>query len=297
MKKNATIGSSAFCLLIILQSILYGFGDPISKVAYEAMPVYSLLSLRYLIALAVVMVFAGRRIYRGLQQCSIKDWLLPSFCMAASYILNNVALNLTAATSVAFIRSLSVVMTPLLALLVFRNKSRWQLIPILICIVFGLYLLCGLGGLSGFGWGEILSLLAALTAAGALVFSGHALKKMDALTLTTVQTAVSALLATIFAFAFDGGWNLHITTPGIWGVILYLAIGCTLIGYLLQNVALTKLSNHTVALLQCSCPVMTAVFAFILLKETLSFAGFIGAAVILLCVIAATLMERKESKD
>ena len=43
---------------ILLQSALYGFGDPISKAAYEVVPLYSLLSARYLIALAFLVLFS-----------------------------------------------------------------------------------------------------------------------------------------------------------------------------------------------------------------------------------------------
>lgn len=43
-------------LLVLLQGVLYGFGDPISKVAYEVMPVFSLLTVRYLIATVFMML-------------------------------------------------------------------------------------------------------------------------------------------------------------------------------------------------------------------------------------------------
>ena len=33
------------CCFILLQDLLYGFGDPISKFAFDVMPVYSMLSL------------------------------------------------------------------------------------------------------------------------------------------------------------------------------------------------------------------------------------------------------------
>lgn len=293
MKIQLKTGTAFFCMLILLQSILFGIGDPISKAAYEAMPVYSLLSLRYLIAMAVLFLFAGKKVWCGFKKYHIKDWLLPSICMALSYILNNVGLQLTAATSVAFLRSLSVVITPILAWLIYRKTCNKKLIPILIFIVVGLYLLCGLGGLSNFGWGEIVSLLAALMVAGSLVFGEKALQQMDALTLTAAQTLVSAIIATVCAFAFNGGWNLHIPTPSIWFTIFYLGIVCTIIGYLLQNVALKGISDRTVALLQCSCPVLTAFFSFLILGELLSPAGMIGAAIILICVIAATLLKEK----
>ena len=54
MKTSQKITISPACGLILLQSLLYGFGDPISKEAYGVMPVCSLLSIRYLLALALL---------------------------------------------------------------------------------------------------------------------------------------------------------------------------------------------------------------------------------------------------
>ena len=281
------------CFLILLQSLLYGFGDPISKFTFDVMPVYSLLVLRYSMALVVLLLLFGKRIWKGLKQCSVKDWILPTLCMAGAYVVNNIALDLTAATSVAFLRSLATVMTPLLALAAYRRTYRWQHIPIQCLVVVGLYLLCGLGGLSGFGLGEVLSLLSALLLAGSLVFGEHALERVDPITLSTLQVAASVLMATICAPIFNGGLHLELTTPTIWAIITYMAIGCTLAGYLLQNAALTTLSSRTAALLQCACPVLTAVFSRFVLGERLSVAGVIGAVIILICVVAETLLENE----
>lgn len=282
-------------LLIFLQSALYGFGDPISKAAYDVMPVYSLLSVRYLIALAFLLLLFGRRIWAGLRRCSPKVWLLPSLCIGGAYVVGNIALELTAATSVAFLRSLTTVMTPLLAWAIYRRKYGKKHLPIQLLVVAGLYLLCGLGGLSKFGAGELFALLSALLLAGSLLFGERALDQVDPITLTALQTAASAAMALLCALFFDGGWHFEGATPSVWGVIVYLAILCTVAGYLLQNAALGFLSSRTVALLQCFCPVMTAFFSRLVLGETLSAAGVVGAVLILVCVIAETLMN--DEKD
>lgn len=275
---------SVFCSLILIQNLLYGVGDPLSKVAYEVMPVYSLLTIRYSIALILLILYGRGRILKELKACPVKIWLLPSLCIAGCYILSNVALGLTAATSVAFLRSLTTVMTPLLAYAAYRTRYHWMHFPVQALIVLGLYLLCGLGGLSGFGLGEILTLLSALLMAGALVFGGHALAQISAITLTTVQTAASVLLALICSILFDGGIVYSSATPPVWGIILYLGICCTLAGYMLQNKALERIPSRTVALLQCLCPVMTAIFSFLLLGEKLSGPGILGAVILLFCV-------------
>ena len=257
-------------LLILLQSLLYGFGDPITKKAYRVMPVFSLLAVRYMIAFAVLILLFGKRVRQNLRAVPVKDWLLPSVCIGLTYILNNLALKLTAATSVAFLRSLSTVITPLMAFILFRDSFDRRHIVIHLAVVVGLYLLCGYGGLNGFGVGEALTLTAACFMAGALVFG--------------------ALFASML---FDGGVRIGQATPKVWAIILYLALACTLTGYLLQNLALEKIPARAVSLIQCTCPVMTAVFSFLLLGERLAAVGMIGAVIILFCVAGESVFGSK----
>lgn len=271
LKKGISLRWLPF-FFIFLQSVLYGFGDPISKAAYEVLPVFSLLTVRYGIAFLFLLLIFNKRIVQGIKAASLKDWLLPSLCIGGSYVLSNIALELTAATSVAFLRSLSTIMTPLLALAVYRKKFGKKHVPVQLLVIVGLYLLL----------------------AGSLIFGEKALDRVDPVTLTALQALTSFVLALVCAFAFDGGMQLGAATPTVWGIIVYMAIGCTVAGYLLQNAALGHISSRTVALLQCICPVLTALFSRILLDERLSLLGMVGAVIILLCVAAETLMKDDE---
>lgn len=279
-------------LFLLLQDLLYGFGDPISKVAYDSIPVFSLLCVRYWIAAAALLALFGKKVLSELRQCRWQALLPPCLCIAGTYLLNNLAIKLTAATSVAFLRSMSTVMTPLLAWLLLRKKYHWKHLPVLAVVLAGLYLLCGFGGLSAFGAGEVLTLVSSALMASALVFAGPAMQEVSALTLTTAQSLSSALLATVAAFAAEGGIHMENADPKILLIIVYLAIFCTLAGYLLQNLALRALSAGTVSLLQCACPVMTAVFSYFILREQMTAAGLCGAALILAGVAAETLLSR-----
>lgn len=277
-------------LLIVLQSLFYGFGDPISKIAYEVTPVYTLLSIRYSIAFIVLAVIFGRRILITLRTTPLRIWLIPGLCISMSYLIGNVALAMAPATSVAFLRSLSIVLTPALAFIFYRTRCRWQHLAVQVLSLAGLYLLCVKGGLSGFGLGEMLAICDAILRASALVFSLKSLDSVDPVSLTALQAGCSAVLATGACFLFEGGLNIEPITPLAWAIILYLAITCTLLGYLLQNLALTRISDRAVALLQSLAPVMTAVFSFILLGERLSGAGIAGSAIIIFCVITSTMI-------
>lgn len=280
--------------LIVLQSLIYGFGDPISKIAFEVTPLYTMLSVRYSIAFIAAFLLFRKSVMKTLKTVPVMAWLLPGLCMGLSYVLNNIALSLTEATSVAFLRSLSVVFTPLLAFVIYRQRYRIAIILIQIMVLPGMYLLCVRGGMSGFGAGEAVSLAAAVMSAGALVSSRRYLGEVDPAAMTTLMAGCSAALALAGSFLAEGGIHLETTTPKAWLIILYLGIACTLFGYLMQNLALTKISERSVALLQSLCPVLTAVFAFLLLGERLNASGLAGAALIILCVTLATVLAPEE---
>ena len=290
MKEYGGISKRQAEALIVLQSLVYGFGDPISKIAFEVTPVYTMMTVRYLIAFAVSFTVFHKRITRTIKTVPVKAWLIPGICISLHYILNNVALALTDATSVAFLRSLSIVITPAFAFLVYRTSYKWQHIVLQILVLPGMYLLCVRGGLSGIGTGEAVALVAAFMSAGALVFSKRYLDMVDPVSMTALMAGCSAFIALIGSLIFEGCIRLETTTPQSWAIILYLAIACTFLGYLMQNLALTRISDRSVALIQSLCPVMTAVFSFFLLGETLSTAGMAGAGIIVVSVALASII-------
>ena len=290
-----TAGANLACGLILLQSVIYGFGDTVAKTVYKYLSVYPVMVVRYFLAVAILFALFGKRIVAGLRVCHVRDWLAPSLCMGAAFIMGNIAVQLTAATNAAFLRSLSTVLTPILALAVFRKGYSWKHIPIQAAVLAGLYLLCAQGGLSGFGAGEVCALVQALLLAGSLVFGQRSLTKVDPITLTTMMTAASAVMSVVCMLTVGGGWDFSGAVPLAWGGILYLTVGCTIAGYFLQNTALRFIPSRTAALLQCTAPVMTALFSRVILGERLTAAGICGAAVILLCVAAETLIKDKEA--
>ena len=288
--------------LIVLQSVVYGFGDPISKIAFDAVPVYSMMTARYSIAFIVCLILFRKRIGVTLRTVPLRKWLIPGLCIGLSYLLNNVALALTEATSVAFLRSMSVIITPAFAFLMFGRKFSWKQILVQILVLPGIYLLCVRGGLSGFGRGEAVALLAAALMAGALVFSHRYLDDVDPVSMTALQGGCSAFLALGGCILVERGMDMSGADAKVWAIVLYLAIACTFLGYLMQNLALTRISERAVSLLQSLCPVMTAVFSFMLLGEKLSAAGIAGAVIILACITASVFIAdtddgRKEENE
>ena len=279
---------------ILLQSVTYGFGNPLTKIAFESITPFWSLAVRFTTAFLVFMLFFGKRIIESLKSVEPKVYLPASICMAAAYITCNLALNWTSATNVGFLMSLPVIFAPALALLLYKVKYRLIHIPIQIVVVIGLYLLCFDGEKLVFGKGEVTALITALSIAGALVFGEESLKQLDAVAVSAAQAGITALISLPCALIFESIEVLSRVTLPAWLVVLYLAIFCTNIAYMLQNTALKHISAAAVSMLQCTQPILTAIISYFLLREKLSTLGVIGAVIIIICIIAENLITAKE---
>lgn len=283
---------AVYVLFILIQSLVYGIGNPLTKTAYDSITPFWLLTFRFALSFLLLFLWRGRKIAGQLKDVSWTVWMPSALCCAGAYISCNLALNLTAATNVGFIMSLPVLFAPLLSTIVLRTPYQWKRLPLQLITVIGLFLLCCNTGTFTFGPGEALALFDALCLAGLLVFGEQAISQMDVTSVTTLQVGVTMLISLVCAFIFD-----DLSVPGrvdfnAWMVVIYLAVICTIFAYLLQNSAVEHLSASTVSMLQCTQPILTAIVAYFLLDERLNSAGLAGAAVIVICLLADGAMNR-----
>ena len=115
--------------------------------------------------------------------------------MASAYISCNLALEGTTATNVGFIMSLSVIFAPLLSIIVLQRPYKLSHLHIQLLVILGMYLLCSNGGTFSFNQGDLWALLTAVSVAGALVFGEKSLKATDAITISAIQTFITAVIS------------------------------------------------------------------------------------------------------
>ncbi|MEG1492841.1 MAG: DMT family transporter [Gordonibacter sp.] len=276
---------------VVLQTLIFGSGSAITKLAYESISPLWCLVIRFGLAAAVFAVLFGPRMVRGLKGARLGDWLPAALCMAVSYIFCNIALDLTTATNVGFLMALPVVFTPFVAALVLRQRYKLAHLPFQAAVVVGLYLLCSSGGSFSFGLGEVCALVTALSLAGALVFGERGLARMDVITVSGTQIGVTFVACLVGALLFDKPLDIAAVQPIAWGTIVFLALASTCLTFALQNMALTKLPSSTVSMLLTGEPIFTALFSWVILGETLSVIGLVGAALIIVCVVAETWID------
>ena len=222
-----------FIALVIIETLIFGSGSAITKMAYDSITPFWCLTLRFGLAIGVFALFFGPRMYRSLRNARLRAWLPAAVCMAVSYICCNVALDFTAATTVGFLVALPVIFTPILSSLINRTRYPLAFLPFQCAVVLGLYLLCSDGGALTFGLGEILALASSVALAGALVFGKKGLVELDAISVAGSQIGMSFVLSLACALLFEPPVALSEVTPFAWWTIAFLALLSTCLTFFL----------------------------------------------------------------
>jgi len=114
-------------------------------------------------------------------------------------------------------------------------------------------------------------------------------------TLSFVQLCLSIITTGVVMVITGGFPAAGAITPTVVLCLLYVALLTSIGGYLLQNAALKHISPKLSGIIQCLYPILAAVAAWICLEESMSGKSILGAGIILLCVVAENLLERKEA--
>lgn len=289
-KSNKLFWIGAIC--IILQGIIYGCSDPLVKMLLLEVPVFAFLPVRFFVSGCFIFLIWHRRILQELKNAPVKSYILPSLSMAFAYLFVNTALSLTQATNVSFIRSLTVIITPLLScILLKRTPSRedvltYSLVPV------GLFLISMKGRSLAFDSGCICALCAAILVSVSLLSSPEARKYVSPITLSFTQILSSFLLYLVVGLLNHDFSMANIQPMFSWQlglILLYAAIISTVGGYCPQNMAFSYITPETAGLFQCSYPLATALMAPLLIHESLTLAGYAGVLIILFCIIRKSI--------
>ena len=111
---------SPFVLCVVVQTVIFGLGNVITKFAHESVMLLWCMVLRFGLVLAAFALVFGPRMVRELREAKLADWAPAAACLAVGYIACNLALDVTTATNAGFLVALPVVFAPLIAQVVRR---------------------------------------------------------------------------------------------------------------------------------------------------------------------------------
>jgi drug/metabolite transporter (DMT)-like permease len=279
-------------LALLAMTAAWGSTFFLIKDVVTRIPVADLLAIRFAIASVVLAIIAAPRLHMSRKVLTYGSLL--GLLYGSAQILQTAGLAHTAASVSGFITGLYVVATPLLTALILRRRVGRLTWLAAVLATLGL----GVLSLHGFalGYGELLTLIAAVIYAGHIVALGRFSTAETTLSLSLVQLIMITLVCGVAAFwptaGSTGGIQLPSSTKD-WLIVLYLAVIASAMTMVLQTWAQAHIEPSRAAVIMAMEPVWAAAFAVALGGETITPRMIIGGLTI---VFAMYLVERPQKR-
>ncbi len=263
-------------LLLVGVTAVWGYTFVPVQEAVEQFPVFGFLAIRFVMSAAVLAPIAARPLRRTPRR-GIVAGLLAGVLLGLAYGLQTAGLERTTVSSTGFITGLYVVLTPIIALALFRTPvpaAAWVGIAL---SVGGLAILTGTPG--GSVAGNALVLGNAVAQSFEIALMERFAAQYDARVLAFLQMAAAAVGFVIVALALG---DLRLPHGGsVWYAIVVTAIFAGALGYLVATWVQARTTAARAALVFTLEAPFAALFGWILLHERLGVAGWLGCAVML----------------
>ncbi len=287
VKLKSSAGLAVFFLLAV--TAVWGWTFLIVKDAVEKMPVMDFLAVRFSVA-AAAMLLLNPKTVRHTTKGGLWRGIVLGVLLGSSYITQTFGLQITTPATAGFITGMSVVITPIVAWLVLKEKIRPTTWVAVAMATAGLALL-SLHGWT-FGTGELLVLLCAFCLAWHITGLGRWSPRYDTWNLAFLQIVTSAVIC--LAAAAPGG----IMAPpdlSVWITIIVTAVFATAVAFIVQTWAQRLISSTRTAVILTMEPVFAGVFAVTLGGEVLSPRSIIGGVLVIVAMLMVQLMGGQKS--
>ena len=265
----------------------WGFAFVVMKDAIQRQSVNNFLFTRFALAVLVMLLIRPQTV-KHFNKDLLQRGSLAGIFLGFGYIFQTLGLERTGAAITGFITGLYVVLTPVLAWLVLKEKiTRFVWLCIMVATV-GLALL----SVRGFsvGIGEMLVLASAFFFAAHIIALSKWSSGRDVYAMTVVQLTMCGLLAGIASI--PGGYAPP-PDSGVWAVVIFTAVFATAIAFIIQTWSQAHMSATKVAVILTMEVVFAAVFAIFFGGERLTLQSALGGILVVLAMYLIVLKEQK----
>ncbi len=254
----------------------------------DRVPVLDFLAVRFAIASVVLYLLAPRALGR-LSATARKNAVVLGLLYGVAQILQTAGLAHTPASVSGFITGMYVVCTPLFAALILRTRITAMTWGAVALATAGL----GVLTLNGFsvGYGEAITLVAAVLYALHIVGLGAWAGARDAMGMTIVQLIVITVVC--FVATVPDGIVLPDNTAD-WLSIIYMAVFAGALALAGQTWAQSHLPPTRAAIIMTMEPVFAAFFAVLLGGESVTGRMAVGGLMVLTAMLVVELVPRRK---
>ena len=270
---------------LLLVSASWGLAFVVMKDAIERQSVNSFLFTRFLVAV-IAMFLLKPTVIQSINREILRKGFIAGLFLAAGYILQTLGLALTGAAVTGFMTGLYVVATPVIAALVLRVRITAFTWGCVLLATVGLALLSLKGW--NLGYGEFLVFLCAIAFAAHIIALSKWSNGLDVYAMTIVQLTTCALATGVISLI--QGYEAPPDSNG-WYVVLFTAIICTAVAFVVQTWSQAHMSATKVAVILTMEVVFAALFAVIFGGESLSLRTLFGGVLVFAAMFMIVLKE------
>ena len=283
-------------LLIIAATIIWGSSFVIVKDVTNSMPPAWILVVRFTAA-AIIMAVAFLK-YRELyfERSHVGFGLLFGLAMFLAYYTQTIGITDTTPGKNAFLTGTYCVIVPFLAwVLVRRRPNRYNIVAAILCIV-------GIGFISLDGsltirFGDAMTLVCAVFYALHIILVSQFAQGRNIYVLTMWQFAGVAICSLFVGGLFEPMPDWAVLPVDCWISLAYLAVACTTVALLFQNIGQAHLPPASAALLLSLEAVFGVAFSVALGAETLTLRIVFGFALVFAAIIISEVLPERSKKS
>jgi drug/metabolite transporter (DMT)-like permease len=274
---------------LLLVGFVWGAAFVLMKDAIQEQPYMDFLATRFTLA-ALAMFLLRPVVASRIAPGDVKYGAIAGVVLAFAFITQTIGLELTTASISGFLTGLYVVLTPLFAWLLLKQKISLKIAIGALLAAIGLAVLSGAATTVEFQIGQIWLIICAVLYAAHILVLGKFGQGRDSYRFAMLQIAFVALVTWVFALA-DG----YQAPPNgsVWFAVVFTALLSTVFAFWVQTWAQTIIEPSRVALLITSEVIFTALLAVGVGQEPLTLTMVVGGSIM---VTAMLLVEWPNSK-
>jgi drug/metabolite transporter (DMT)-like permease len=261
---------------------------------------FSFNGVRFLIASFLLggwLLLFERKQLRFFNQKMLLSGILLGVLLFIGYAFQTVGLLYTSSSKAGFITGLNVVMVPMFAMLLLKQRPGINAVIGVFIATCGLYLLT-MTDTAKLNIGDGFVFICAIGFALHIIFTGKFSNQYPSLLLTVVQISTVAILSSIFAFGFENWQKIFqpdvVFSKNVLAALMITSVFATALAFFAQTNFQKFTTPTRVALIFAMEPVFAAATAFIWAEERLTYTAIIGCILIFLGMVFAELPVRKD---
>jgi drug/metabolite transporter (DMT)-like permease len=278
-------------LVLLFAAAIWGGGFVAQSTAMANIGPLWFVGLRFAIAAIAVLPFAiyeTRKIGKPASRKELLSFAAVGLALFAGATTQQVGLLTTTVTNSSFLTGLYVIFVPVIAVVFFRRFPHWIVWPGATMMLIGIFLLSG-GKLDSLTTGDFLSITCAFFWAIQITLAGHFVSQSGRpLALSCTQFAVCAVLSMLIA-APSETISFSIISASM-AEILYVGLVSSGLAFVLQVIGQRYTTAPQAAIFLSSEALFGALFAVLLLNETIPAAGYVGCAIIFAAILMVELI-------